>query len=73
MSAHVLPSLTTLLPSLDISAESWSHLKGLQLADPQFSVPGNIDIIIGADLYGQILNEGLIKGPDGTPIAQYTI
>lgn len=72
MSAHVLSSLTTSLPSSDISAKSWSHLEGLQLADPRFMSPGDIDIIIGADIYGQIIKDGIIKGPVDTPIAQST-
>jgi len=29
---------------------AWSYLNDLQLADPQFSSSGKIDIILGADL-----------------------
>jgi len=47
-------------------------LEGLQLADPSFSKPGPIDIILGADVYGQLIEEGVIKGPINSPIAQKT-
>lgn len=68
----MLPSLTSSLPSSDFSKESWPHLKGLQLADPQFASPGSIDIILGADFYDQIIQKGLVKGQANTPIAQCT-
>lgn len=31
-----------------------------ELADPQFGIPGNIDVLIGADVWGQVV-EGDIK------------
>nr|XP_012234631.1 PREDICTED: uncharacterized protein LOC105679278 [Linepithema humile] len=72
ISAHVLPSLTTTIPAREICQNSWLHLKGLQLADPLFSTPGPIDLLLGADVYGQILNEGVVKGQVNSPIAQST-
>lgn len=71
--AHILPKLTSTLPSAPIHSTSWEHLKGLQLADPHFSEPGPIDIILGADAYAQIIESDLIKGDKNSPIAQLTI
>ena len=36
-------------------------------------LPGYVDLIIGADYYGQILEEGLRRGSANTPTAQATI
>ena len=32
---------------------------GITLADPQFYVPDSIDFLLGADIYGQLLQPGL--------------
>ncbi|XP_018313282.1 uncharacterized protein [Mycetomoellerius zeteki] len=72
VSAHILTSLTSALPSLFIDKDSWPHLEGLQLADSQFYRPGSIDLILGADVYGLIKAEGIIKGSPDSPVAQLT-
>lgn len=51
----------------------WPHLNGLQLADSEFYRPGSIDLVLGADVYGAIILEGLIKGSLKSPIAQRTV
>lgn len=72
ISAHILKKLTSFIPSAEIIGRSWSHLEGLSLADPQFGSPSSIDLLIGADLYPQIIKEGLRKGSHDAPIAQLT-
>ncbi|XP_071576701.1 uncharacterized protein [Temnothorax nylanderi] len=72
INAHILPKLTTALPSVRCDCSTWIHLNGLQYADPEFSVPGPIDIILGEDFYGIILEEGIVKGALDSPIAQST-
>ena len=37
------------------------------------SAPNEIDILLSADLYSEILLKGLVKGPVGIPMAQNTI
>lgn len=51
----------------------WDHLKDLQLADGDQTNLSPIALLIGADLYGSILREGLRQGPLGSPTAQRTI
>lgn len=70
--AHVLNKLTTFLPSKKVVLQFWSGLPGMRLADPMFDTPNKIDLLLGAKVYGQILVEGLIKGPPGSPVAQNT-
>ncbi|XP_018406810.1 PREDICTED: uncharacterized protein LOC108782911 [Cyphomyrmex costatus] len=72
ISAHILPKLTTSLPSVKVHQHDWPHLKGLTLADYHYATPGSIDIILGAYVYSQIIEEGLIKGDTTSPIAQRT-
>ena len=45
----------------------------LKLADPEFNVSKSIDILLGVDVYHDILKPGLILGPKGTPAAQETM
>ncbi|XP_045453765.1 uncharacterized protein LOC123663070 [Melitaea cinxia] len=70
--AHVLSKLTSFLPSKKVNVQLWPELTSLKLADPKFDVPNKIDLLLGAEVYGQILVKGLIKGPPGCPVAQNT-
>ncbi|XP_063825295.1 uncharacterized protein LOC135074843 [Ostrinia nubilalis] len=70
--AHVLTKLTTFLPERQVDLKLWSHMPEMKLADPKFNVPNKIDLLLGAEVYCQILSEGLVKGPIGCPIAQNT-
>ncbi|XP_071582040.1 uncharacterized protein [Temnothorax nylanderi] len=51
----------------------WPHLRDLHLADPDPSCNHPIHVLIGADLYGSLLLDGLRQGPVGTPTGQLTI
>lgn len=72
VTAHVLSSLTSILPSEEIIKVDWPQLKSICLADPQFNSPSKVDMLLGAEIYAQIIKNGLIKGPPGDPIAQET-
>ncbi|XP_052759046.1 uncharacterized protein LOC128202504 [Galleria mellonella] len=70
--AFVLSKLTSILPERKVIVELWSEFSNINLADPLFHTPNKIDILLGADVYSQILLDGVIKGPPGVPIAQQT-
>ena len=53
--------VTTIQPSFQAQPQTWPHLKGLKLADPEFLTPRPIDIIIGADHYSQIIKAQYTK------------
>ncbi|KMQ84755.1 gag-pol polyprotein precursor, partial [Lasius niger] len=72
MTAYILPKLTDTIPSCNLEKRNWPHLKGLQLADKEFTSSKSIDIIIGADFYAHIIERGLVKGDENSPIAQET-
>lgn len=73
ISAYVLPKLTARLPSFILHFENSPHLQGLTLADPDFSRPGVIQLILGADCYGQIVKPKIITGDNILPMAQRSI
>lgn len=70
--AFVLSKLTSILPERRVVVGFLSEFANLSLADPTFDIPNKIDILLGADVYGQVLMDGVIKGPYGTPTAQQT-
>jgi len=58
--AIVLPKLMKALPvqAINVNKSKW---RSYILADPKFEKPSRIDIIIGADLYAQIMKNGIVK------------
>ncbi|XP_048004284.1 uncharacterized protein LOC125240435 [Leguminivora glycinivorella] len=70
--AHVLGKVTSNRPRKFIDIDSWSDLSKLDLADYTFNIPGKIDLLLGGEVYGQILLNEMIKAPQGALIAQRT-
>lgn len=70
--AIVFSKLTSYVPQRSQCKASWRHLEGLEMADPEPSSGDAIQLILGADVYANILREGLRRGPIGSPIAQKT-
>lgn len=65
----VLNQLTSHLPKTRIDIGSLKLPKNIQLADPMFYEPGPIDVLIGADLFWDILgNEQLSLGSYNTKL-----
>lgn len=65
--------MTAWLPSTYHSNLSWPTLNKLPLADPDFLIPGPIDLIIGADYYSQVIKPQVLTHDYGNLIAQQTI
>lgn len=62
-----------MLPSKLITvSNNWTHLNNLQLADPTYYKPEKIDLILGADVYDELIIPEIRRGPVGAPIAQNT-
>lgn len=70
--ALILKTITYINPTHSPINNNWDHLKHLPLADPKHYKPGQIDLLIGAETYAEIILHGLVKGPEGTPMAQNT-
>lgn len=69
--ALVLTKITKLLPG-QVIKDNYKHLSHLLLADPTYNKPGPIDILLGADVFGEIILNGVLRGPNGSPVAQQT-
>ena len=70
VNAVVIPKVSCDLPANPISFDSkWQHLSELTLADPNFGLPGRIDLLLGVDVFVDILRDGRRKGPPGSPTA----
>ncbi|XP_072401151.1 uncharacterized protein [Diabrotica undecimpunctata] len=71
VSCAVLPTITCKLPQVKISRSHLSIPHDINLADHSFSVPGKIDMLLGNDIYCDLLTDGIIKLGNG-PILQNT-
>ena len=70
VTAVIVPKVTCDLPMKPVTFEmGWTHLSDLPLADPGFGQPGRVDILLGADIFVEILRQGRRKGPTGSPTA----
>ncbi|XP_023248120.1 uncharacterized protein LOC111643958 [Copidosoma floridanum] len=70
---HVLPRVTAPLPSFQCKTRSWLHTEFLELADPHFYLPRDIDLLLGTDYYSAIITSDLLRGSLSEPIAQRTL
>lgn len=71
ITVFILPHITSKIPSVQAN-HIWDHLNNIQLADPLFYMPSKIDILLGSDVYNEIILSGLRKGSNNSPIAQHT-
>lgn len=69
----IVPSITEQTPQQPIMPGKWSHIVNLSLADPLYHTPGEIDILLGADILPSLLLDGKIDGQNGEPMAIETV
>ncbi len=70
ISAIFVPKVTCDLPTQPVYFNArWNHLKDLHLADPNYGLPSKIDILLGVDIYADVVLNGRRTGPVGTPVA----
>ncbi len=66
----VVPRVTCDLPLQAIPVNlKWEHLSDIQLADPTFGQPGRVDVLLGVDIFAQVMLQGRRLGPTGSPVA----
>lgn len=69
----VVPRVTGALPSLKLDASSWPIPKKLKLADPKFFDPSRIDMLIGAEKFYELLQDGKILMSTDLPLLQESL
>ncbi|KAJ8958340.1 hypothetical protein NQ318_017486 [Aromia moschata] len=55
LEAHIIPHVA--------SFYSWDHINNLKLADPNFYISRHVDLLLGADVYAQLIRPGLVLAP----------
>ncbi|XP_073841184.1 uncharacterized protein [Musca autumnalis] len=73
VSSLVLPRLTGKLPSYTLDIPDIYSLGIAPLADPKFAKSDQVDILLGGDIYPQILLGGVQRNVLGSLLAQETI
>ncbi|XP_050558193.1 uncharacterized protein LOC126912059 [Spodoptera frugiperda] len=68
----IMKKLINNLPNHSFSKPSWEYLQNIQLADTDFNVCRPIDLLLGAEVYAEIIMPGIIKENSSLPIAQQT-
>lgn len=70
----VIDKITDVVPSMQIqrSAE-WTHLQGLNLADPEYYQPGPVNMLLGVDVFAKIVQSEILKGTEKAPIAMNSL
>lgn len=61
VSCLLVPDITGMLPSSKINPSEWNIPKSIELADPTYYVPSEIDLLLGADIYWEIVDSKQIK------------
>ena len=69
----ILPNITGITPSTKLDTSTWKIPNDIKLADEQFNQPGGIDLLIGADLFYDVLRSGRRTRPGNYPVLQETV
>ena len=72
VSALILPELSGYVPQKFPEERTWHHLQGLSLADPWYQRNDPVELLLGADVYNEILRCGVRLGGPNAPVAQET-
>ncbi|XP_072389610.1 uncharacterized protein [Diabrotica undecimpunctata] len=68
----VLDSITCRVPKATLDRSKINVPPNLTLADPSYSVPGKIDLLLAGDIYSELLTDGFIRLGKNLPILQNT-
>jgi hypothetical protein len=64
----VLNNITGITPSTKLDTSSWKIPKNIKLADEHFDQPGSIDLLVGADIFYEILRSDSLTRPGNYPV-----
>ncbi|XP_032688995.1 uncharacterized protein LOC116852593 [Odontomachus brunneus] len=72
ITALILRSLTSYTPERSVDASCLTQFSALSWADPDPCGKDPIDLILGADFYGEVLRDGICRSDGGGLVAQNT-
>ncbi|XP_062556820.1 uncharacterized protein LOC134221646 [Armigeres subalbatus] len=67
MDCLVVTKVTGKIPSVAVNNSEWKIPPGLVLADPKFNEPKDVDLLIGAELFFQILKQAQLRLSNDLP------
>ncbi|CAB0029298.1 unnamed protein product [Trichogramma brassicae] len=70
--AYVVKSVTNYLPRLSSANQKWTHLEGLQLADPEYYQGRTVELLLSSAMHARIVEGRVEKGAANEPIATLT-
>jgi hypothetical protein len=73
INSAVLNHITGTTPPTRIDTSSWKIPTDINLDDKHFNQPGGIDLLIGADLFYEMLQPGRRTRPGDYPVLQETV
>jgi len=73
LNCAILSHIIGTTPSNKLDIRTWNISKYINLADEQFDQPGSIDLLIGADLFYEMLRSGRSARPGNYPVLQETV
>lgn len=69
----ILPRITERLPQVQMDISKFKIPEDILLADPEFSTPGEIDMLVGAGIFWKMLRSERILQRRGQPVLQKTL
>lgn len=72
MECIITEQVTDKLPAFTLNRGTFDLPRNLPLADPKFHEPADIDVLIGADLFWDLICVGQIKASQAHPTLQKT-
>lgn len=72
LKCHIVDQITLRLPQQFINVSGWNLPQNVKLSDDEFNIPAEISLLLGADVYFNVLLDGCIKIPNG-PVLQNTL
>ncbi|XP_055615063.1 uncharacterized protein LOC129761367 [Toxorhynchites rutilus septentrionalis] len=73
LSFLILPSLTRILPTVNVNVSKWIIPRHVPLADPKFNVAHDVDMIIGIKSFFDILEDDQIALGSDLPVLRKTV
>lgn len=68
----IMPKIMDKIPTTNINKRNFKIPNNINLADPTFNISGEIDLLIGADIFFNILTTGQYKTTRQQPVLQNT-
>jgi len=72
LNCAVLPDITGTSHATKLDTSKWKIPTDIKLANETFNIPGEIDLLLGADLFYEILESGRRTRPN-FPVLQETV